>query len=63
MRLRRRKISYDLQMSACEVLSRSCVEWNIYDTCNDTTDVSFSMGTILWNEDCGEDDGERIREL
>jgi hypothetical protein len=39
------------------------VEWNIYDTCNDTTDVSFSMGKILWNEDCDEYDGERIRKL
>ena len=41
--------------------------WNetfvINDTCNDTTDVSFSMGKILWNEDCDEYDGDRIRKI
>ena len=39
------------------------VEWNIYDTCNDTTDVSLVMGKIMWNKDCFEYDGEETREL
>jgi hypothetical protein len=43
--------------------SRSFVEWNIYDTFNDTTDVSLVVGKILWNEVCDEYDGERIRKV
>jgi hypothetical protein len=39
------------------------VEWKIYDTCNDTTNVSLVVGKILWNEDCDESEGERIRKL
>ena len=31
------------------------LEWNIYDTCNDTTGVSLVMGKILCNEDCNGD--------
>ena len=56
-------MSNDIEGISFSDCNRSSVEWNIYDTCNDTTDVSFSMGKILWNEDCDEYDGEGIRKL